>query len=206
MAVEKAHILQRVMEMFIAEGIRSVRMDDIAQRLGVSKRTLYEMFGDREGLVYEAMLGYVRQAQEEHEALVAGAHDVLEELFLVLEHMVDHSTEARHVTENLRKFYPSVWDKMSVWNMAYHREKMRERLQKGIAEGLFRDDVNVELAISILYATSTALMGDSGIVIPDGMTEHDAFVQTLECFFRGISTPKGEALIERYRREYKFGK
>ena len=52
---QKERIIEQAMQMFVAQGIRSVRMDDIAQQLGVSKRALYELFGDKEGLLYLAM-------------------------------------------------------------------------------------------------------------------------------------------------------
>jgi len=49
-------IVERTMRMFVSHGIRAVRMDDVAQQLGVSKRSLYELFGDKEGLLYQAAL------------------------------------------------------------------------------------------------------------------------------------------------------
>ena len=52
----KEHIAQRALQMFSARGFKAVRMDDIAQQLGVSKRSLYELFGDKEGLLYEATI------------------------------------------------------------------------------------------------------------------------------------------------------
>lgn len=55
---QKGRIIDQAMQMFVSQGIKSVRMDDIAQQLGVSKRTLYEMFGDKEGLLYLAMERY----------------------------------------------------------------------------------------------------------------------------------------------------
>lgn len=55
---QKERIIEQAMHMFVSQGIKSVRMDDIAQQLGVSKRTLYELFGDKEGLLYLAMDRY----------------------------------------------------------------------------------------------------------------------------------------------------
>ena len=52
---QKERIIEQAMHMFVSQGIKSVRMDDIAQQLGVSKRTLYELFGDKEGLLYLAI-------------------------------------------------------------------------------------------------------------------------------------------------------
>ena len=49
---QKERIIEQAMHMFVSQGIKSVRMDDIAQQLRVSKRTLYELFGDKEGYIY----------------------------------------------------------------------------------------------------------------------------------------------------------
>ena len=56
---QKEYIIERTSQMFVASGIKAVRMDDIAQTLGVSKRTLYEMFGDKEELLYLCMTHFL---------------------------------------------------------------------------------------------------------------------------------------------------
>ena len=58
---QKEYIIERTSQMFVASGIKAVRMDDIAQTLGVSKRTLYEMFGDKEELLYLCMTHFLEQ-------------------------------------------------------------------------------------------------------------------------------------------------
>lgn len=192
------------MEMFVEEGVKSVRMDDLAQRLGMSKRTLYEMFGSKENLLYEAMILFRKELDRCHAEIGRSAENVLEGIFLVLEHLMKISHETRTMTSNLQRFYPEVWERLSALDDAEHRSKLRWQLEQGMAEGFFRDDVNIELAISILYATATALIGRSGIVIPEGMSDQEAFIQTLSCFFRGLSTPKGVELINTYLQRYRL--
>ncbi len=75
---QKERIIEQAMQMFVAQGIRSVRMDDIAQQLGVSKRALYELFGDKEGLLYLAMERFFECKRIERAAACAGARNVLE--------------------------------------------------------------------------------------------------------------------------------
>ena len=66
---QKERIIEQAMHMFVSQGIKSVRMDDIAQQLGVSKRTLYELFGDKEGLLYLAMDRYFEKKRIERAAV-----------------------------------------------------------------------------------------------------------------------------------------
>mgnify|MGYP000638518746 FL=1 len=62
--IQRDHIIDQAMEMFATQGIKAVRMDDIARSLGVSKRTLYEQFGDKQGLLLLAMNRYFERMQQ----------------------------------------------------------------------------------------------------------------------------------------------
>ena len=110
---QKERIIEQAMHMFVSQGIKSVRMDDIAQQLGVSKRTLYELFGDKEGLLYLAMDRYFEKKRIERAAVCAHARNVLEAMFMVLGGVMDNAEVIQRLLNNLRKFYPAVHDKMT---------------------------------------------------------------------------------------------
>ena len=114
---QKERIIEQAMHMFVSQGIKSVRMDDIAQQLGVSKRTLYELFGDKEGLLYLAMDRYFEKKRIERAAVCAHARNVLEAMFMVLGGVMDNAEVIQRLLNNLRKFYPAVHDKMTHRNM-----------------------------------------------------------------------------------------
>ena len=63
-------------------------------------------------------------------------------------------------------------------------------------------DINIELAISVLYYTASALVVRRDLIIPKGMSEREAFVQIVSNFFRGISTARGLELIDDYLTRY----
>lgn len=88
---QKEHIVEQAMRMFVAQGIKAVRMDDIAQQLGVSKRTLYELFGDKEGLLHLAMTCYFDRNRSHWAEVTREARNVLERMFLVLDDMLEHA-------------------------------------------------------------------------------------------------------------------
>ena len=153
---QKGRIIDQAMQMFVSQGIKSVRMDDIAQQLGVSKRTLYEMFGDKEGLLYLAMERYS--------------------------------------------------DKLMREGMVKNRTSLRSMLEQGIEAGLFVNNFNIDLSISVLYYTASAIVTRRELMLPDGMSEREAFVQIISNFFRGISTAKGLQLIDDNLKRYKLSK
>lgn len=201
---QKERIIEQAMQMFVSQGIRAVRMDDIAQQLGVSKRTLYELFGDKESLLYLAVDCYFEQMRRRRAAASAGARNVLEAMFMVLGCVMDHADHSRRLLESLRKFYPAVYEKALRESTARGRDDLRRMLETGIAQGLFIDTFNLDLAISVLYYTASAISERQGLLLPEGMSVRDAFVQIISNTFRGLSTPKGMQLIDECLRQYEF--
>lgn len=199
---QKERIVEQAMQMFVSQGIKSVRMDDIARLLGVSKRTLYELFGDKEGLLYLAMDRYFERNRERRRQLSAGADNVLEAMFMVLSDVMDASAEVNRMLDNLRKFYPAVYDRYMKEGTAKTRSDFGKMLEKGITEGLFTDRFNMDLAITVLYYTASAIVSRKDLLLPDGMTDREAFVQIISNFFRGISTAKGLEIVDAYLKRY----
>lgn len=203
---QKERIIEQAMQMFVTQGIKSVRMDDIAQQLGVSKRTLYELFGDKEGLLYLAMDRYFEKTRLERSASCAHARNVLEAMFMVLGGVMDNAEVIQRLMNNLRKFYPAVYQKMASEGAAKSRRDLKEMLELGIADGLFVETFNIELAISLLYYTASAITVRKDLMLPEGMPEREAFVQIVSNFFRGISTAKGLQLVDDYLKCYEPAK
>lgn len=158
---QKGRIIDQAMQMFVSQGIKSVRMDDIAQQLGVSK---------------------------------------------VLGEVMDNAEVSRRMMDNLRKFYPAVHDKLMREGMVKNRTSLRSMLEQGIEAGLFVNNFNIDLSISVLYYTASAIVTRRELMLPDGMSEREAFVQIISNFFRGISTAKGLQLIDDNLKRYKLSK
>lgn len=199
----KEHIAQRAMQMFSARGFKAVRMDDIAQLLGVSKRSLYELFGDKEGLLYEAVISYFENIRHQQIALCAGAADVLEKLFIMLNDILERSEQVGRMMTDLKRSYPAVHDRLIREGAARNREELRAMLREGINGGIFVDNFHIDLAISVLYYTASAVTHHE-LTPPEGISEQKAFMQIVSTFFRGISTAEGLQLVDRYRLRYEL--
>ncbi len=197
---QKERIIAQAMRMFVSQGIKSVRMDDIAQQLGVSKRTLYEFFGDKESLLYLSMEYFFECKRLERREACVGARNVLEAMFRVLGCIMEDSEVIHRLLGNLRKFYPGVHERLLREGSAKSRCDLGNMLRQGIADGLFVETINVELAITVLYYTASAITDRKDLLLPEGMSEREAFVQIVSNFFRGISTPEGARLVDDYRR------
>jgi AcrR family transcriptional regulator len=191
--------------MFLGQGLKSVRMDDISTELGVSKRTLYEMFGDKEALLRECVIHHFAGKHDTMMERTATAANVMEEIFIMLSNMKRDEKEVAFV-ENLKKFYPEIYGEQMEIAHRYSYEKLGEMFDRGMSEGLFLPDMQKELALVTLVYTMAALFEKKHhFPILDQTPPEEAFRYVLVNFFRGISTPKGIELIDnlviQYRRK-----
>ena len=77
---QQEKVVAHVSQMIMTLGVKSVRMDDVAASLGMSKRTLYEMFGDKEELLYQSMIYLMQQHRRCMSQSVADCENILEVL------------------------------------------------------------------------------------------------------------------------------
>lgn len=192
--------------MFFNQGLKAVRMDDIAMELGVSKRTLYELFGDKRHLL-DKCLGYHitrnRQIMEERTSM---AKNVIEEIFILLNNMKRDEKEAAFM-DNLKKFYPDIFNK---WIEEAHRQSYQQlnlMLGRGVEQGLFMADINRELALVTLVYTMAALFEKKYYFpVMDKVPPREVFDYVIVNYFRGLSTKKGMEAIDELVVEYKRGR
>jgi AcrR family transcriptional regulator len=182
-------------------------MDDIAARLGVSKRTLYEMFSDKSDLLEQSLGWYFNRKREEMETRSAGAANVFEEIFLILEGM--KSDERRGVlVGNLKKFYPDIHRRIEEEAHRFSDREFNRLLDRGIQQGLLLPDINKELAMVTLTYTMMALFDQKHRLLKhDGIPLQMAFEYVIVNFFRGLATHKGietiDAIVDNYNKRNK---
>ena len=192
-------VIKRAAEMIAELGVKSLRVDDLAHDLGVSKRTLYEMFGDKEELLYHSIKYLFKKEEEEVRASVVGEHSGIPALFEMFDAMMARGATRRRVMENLAKFYPELYERVMTENRDHGLAQLRDKLNCLVEEGLISEMVNIDLSITMFYYTSMGLMRRHGrLVLPNGITEQDAFRYTIVNFFRGIATLKGVTQIDEY--------
>jgi len=201
---QKEHIIRAASEMFATYGIKAVRMDDIAHELGVSKRTLYELFGDKEELLYEAMMELFASKRAAHMAIASQAENLLEAMFMVLNKTMEEAPVHERLIENLRKFYPKVFERLKSVGVEENNRSLLRLIEQGIREGFFVEWMNCELTMAIFCGVARSLKGEKGnLNIPSQISEREAFIQMITTLFRGIATAKGCELIDSYAARYR---
>lgn len=196
---KREKIIQRASEMFVEFGVKSIRMDDVAHDLAISKRTLYELFADKQELLYHSISRVMRNEAEAIQAKVDTATWGIPALFEIFEMMSSRSQVRTRIMENLRKFYPEVFERIMKENRDMGLAQLRQRLLQLVAMDLVDKNVNIDLAVTMFYYTSMGLVRrQTKLVLPEGVTEQDAFAYTVVNFFRGIATLKGVEQIDSY--------
>lgn len=192
-------IIEQAAKMFAEQGIKSIRMDDIAKTLGVSKRTLYEMFEDKEELLYLSIRYMQQQRMAKVEAKLRENTDSLIYLFESIEMMMGNRELHRRISNNLSKFYPATFERMRKESEERSGKVLYSLIEHYIDCGLIVPTVDVRLSVTILYYTTTTIISTAdNMSLPDGVTLEDAMAYTIINFFRGIATIKGVQQIDDY--------
>lgn len=195
----RERIVETAVEAFTKHGIKCITMDDIATSLGISKRTLYEVFSDKETLLEECILKKQEESDTFLKEVLASSKNVLE----VLLKGYQHSIEAFHATnknffEDIKK-YPKAYELLTR-RRDQDSEETVNFFKEGVNQGIFRDDVNFAI-VSMLVRKQIDLL-----INTDVCKEH-SFLEVYESimftFLRGISTEKGAQELEAFICEHR---
>ena len=202
--MQKEYIVDSAMEMFVRQGIKAVRMDDIAKELGVSKRTLYELFGDKEELLYLCLKQHMSIVNEKVAQKARQAENLLEAILTGFLEITQYSETNNRIAGNLRKFYPSVHERLHRELGKEGTERFRRAINECVSLGLLDDKANIDLAITMLYYMAAGIVARKDVIMPEGISVREAFINVVILFFRGISTPEGMRIIDGFAESERF--
>lgn len=174
-------------------------MDDIATSLGISKRTLYEVFEDKETLLREVILKNQEDKNEFLENLLAESTNVLEVILVCFQKSIEmfHQTNKRFF-EDLKK-YPHVFN-MVKKNRDKDSESTIAFFKSGVEQGIFRDDVNFAI-VNLLVREQFDLLMNTDICKEYPFLE--VYESIMFTFLRGIATERGARVLEEFIQEYR---
>ena len=196
---QQEKVVAHVSQMIKTLGVKSVRMDDVAAGMGMSKRTLYEMFGDKEELLCQSIIHLLRTRQRSISEQVTDCENMLEVLLKSVRLLGGNGQVGdmdKRLAVNLKKFYPNVYDKVKREHTEQGVAGMQYALDKCREEGYLDPHVDVELMARLFISTSGTLLSEDNIVIPDKVSREEAFGAMVVNFLRGLSTVKGVQVID----------
>ena len=200
-SVEKTDLRERIVttasRLFQAQGVKQVRMDDVARELSVSKKTLYELFADKEELLLEVVkvisMGFHQNIKE----IICSSANVLEQIFMLYKRVIEHCREVNPLFFIDLMRYPQVqafFEQVHV----QHADRIKEWLMMGVKQGLLRDDVNYEV-----FLRQDGFQIDKLLINPEvrnypAEVIYDSVVLVM---LRGLATEKGLEIIKQWKKK-----
>ena len=194
----RERILEKAQALFFRYGIKAVTMDDIARELGISKKTIYQHFEDKDAIVLAGIETHFCCERADSERMQAEAPDPIAEVVMASEQMRQMMTGMNPaMVFELKRYYPRAWDLFTEFKNGFVLDLIRKNLLKGIEMGLYRADLNVEV-MARLRNEEVELGFDPDIFSPRQFNILDTQLTILDHFFRGVVTPQGLNLYEDY--------
>ena len=195
-------ILSAAVELFTQYGFKTITMDDIARRAGISKKTLYQHFANKDEVVKETVIWYKNHIDSQCRALMSDTENAIEAMVRI-KSMMDQSykqTNPMAIME-LQRYYPEGYQAFRESLISQDVEAMKENINQGIAEGLYRDNLDVDL-IAKFHIESALLLMQPNLMVNDREDLKAVNHEITELFLHGIMTPKGEKLYHKYKEKY----
>ncbi len=195
----KDRILSQAQQLFMRNGIKSVSMDDIAADMAMSKKTLYKWFENKDQIVEASMSRHLLGTQCDCTAMIETATSAIDELFRMLEWTKkEFSNIHPSIFYDLRKFHPGTWKLWLAHKNEFILTQIILNLRRGITEGLFRADLDVEV-IARLRLHQIDMQFNHDVYPYQQFGKERVSQALLEHFMLGVATLKGHKLINQYR-------
>jgi AcrR family transcriptional regulator len=193
-------ILYKAHEMFMKYGIRSISMDEIAGQLGVSKKTIYQYYTDKDALV-EGVIG-IEIRDNELKCLLhqKKSENAIQEIFLAMETVTELLKVMNpSLFKDLEKYHATAFKKLTDHKNKFLYAVTRKNLERGIAEGLYKLEINTDILARFRMATVFFVFSND--LFPATKMVH-VLEEITDNFLYGVATAKGIKLIEKYKHQH----
>jgi AcrR family transcriptional regulator len=197
----KAKIIGTSVQLFMKHGIKRVTMDDIARELGISKKTIYQHYKDKEEIITTATQIHLDGECNMMKEIRENSSNAVEHLFK-LSKIMRESFDNIHsaVLFDLKKYYKSAWLLYQKFEKEVLYKEVENSLYAGIKEGYFRKEINVSV-LSSLRILEIQMSFDNELFDHTNNTISEIQHQLLEHFTYGILSEKGLDLFKTYNKQ-----
>src|SRR6202051_663089 len=197
--VQTERIVEGAEELFLKAGIKSVTMDDIAKHLGMSKKTIYQFFKDKNELVIALVKKKLQEDEDQLNMIMNQSENVIEEMINMMKCSEEIFSRINPIViHDMQKYHPDAWKQFQNFKAEVLIHKMEQLLTKGINQGYIRPEIDVRI-IARMHVNLVE-MGFNNTIFP--LAEFNIWKvqkQFLEHFNYGICTLKGVKLLNHYK-------
>ncbi|MHA8065045.1 TetR/AcrR family transcriptional regulator [Aquirufa sp. ROCK2-A2] len=195
----KSRILFKGTQLFFRYGIKSVTMDSIASELGISKKTIYQHFPDKDTMVLQVVECFIEEDLKKWEELDAKYSNVIEKMFKsfeMLKEMLENMNP--RILYEIQRYFPEAFQKFIHYKEGVTIKKIQLDFSRGIEEGYFRADIDVEL-LARLRMAEVDLAFNPDFYPNNKLSLFETQLTFSDIFMRGILTEKGLLLYNSYQ-------
>lgn len=193
---EKTIFLSKAGQLFIENGAKTVTMDDIARAFGISKKTLYQKYKNKEELLEEVLTHMLEEVINRLQYLDANVENAIERMFCRDEEIdkVSHANNNILIRQLLR-YYPTIFHKHMLNFSSKFSEVLVHNIEKGRQQGLYREDFNAEMYAKIFF--QLVMSYDSSPYFDTEVIEREYFMQeALVLYLNAITNEKGKEVLQ----------
>jgi AcrR family transcriptional regulator len=196
-----ARILSGSKDLFTRFGIRSVTMDDIANHLGISKKTIYQHYADKDALVLEVVKDDTSSMEATCDLHCAAATNAIDEIFRIMAFTDELFRNMNpSILYDLEKSYPAAYRVFENHKDHYFYPAIRKNLERGIQEGLYRPDIKTDIMAAYRVAGSL-LVFTPKLFNTREHTVAEISHEIMEHYLFGVVTEKGYKMIVKYKQD-----
>jgi len=199
----KNRIVEHAMKLFIQKGCKTLTMDEVATTLGVSKRTIYENFSNKNELIEACLEHFFEKHEQAIKVVLKSSDNIIDAMF---KQMHTESIMMRKVKYNffteIRKYYPEVYRNVIKIYEERHMSDSREMMTKGQKDGVIREDLNVEMISAIMHELTTTMLNGDMFANYD-FDQQEMMGTLMHALMRGICSEKGIVIFDKYVEEIK---
>lgn len=191
-------IINKTTELFLTLGFKSVTMDDIANELGISKKTIYVHFENKTKLIEAVTFSVFENICEGIDRICEQDHNPIEQLYDIKKYAMQFlRNEKTSPQYQLKKYYPLIYQRLQKKHFEKMQISVKESLKTGIHTGLFRSNIDVDF-ISRMYFNGMSGIKDETI-FPKGLFDMEYLTESyLEYHLRAIVTDKGLEILKKF--------
>jgi TetR/AcrR family transcriptional regulator, cholesterol catabolism regulator len=197
----KERILSKATDLFMRYGIRSITMDEIAAQLGISKKTIYQFFTDKDDMVAAVIDHEIGSNEMECMQFRDQSENAVHHVFLAMENLEEMlSCTNPLMLYDLEKHHPRSYKKLKEYKYQFLYRILIDNLQSGIREELYRSDIQLDI-VAKCRIESAFLVFNQDVFPHSRYKISEVNFELAMLFLHGVTTAKGKKLIEKYTTE-----
>lgn len=195
----KDKLLKGAEELFMRYGVRSVSMDDIARHLGVSKKTLYQYFADKDDIVESVTRAHLERERLQFQTISDESKNSVEELVKL---SICLKENFRGINPSLlfdmQKYHYKAWKVWLDFKYNFIRQSIMRNLQQGMEEGYFRPELNTDILVTMRLEV-VQMAFDHQVFPREQYSLPEVQMHLFDHFVHGLLTEKGKKLYQKYK-------